>query len=113
MGVGAFLVLYSLYALLRPWRCSCCAGAAATAAVSGNAHSPFPSRRVSRKKHDMENENGSGIKGIVRWATTPPQSYAVYLVCLFLVAGMSFYVGTLKPKHAVGMAPPAASAPRN
>ncbi len=44
---------------------------------------------------------------------TPPQSYAVYLVCLFLVAGMSFYLGTLKPKHPVGMAPSAASAPRN
>jgi hypothetical protein len=88
-------------------------GAATTAAVSGNAHSPFPSRRVSRKKHDMENENGSGIKGIVRWAITPPQSYAVYLVCLFLVAGLSFYAGTLKPKHAVGTAPPATSVPRN
>jgi hypothetical protein len=44
---------------------------------------------------------------------TPPQSYAVYLVCLFLVAGTSFYLGTLKPKHPVGMGPPAASAPRN
>ena len=31
----------------------------------------------------------------VQWAMTPPQSYAVYLVCLFLVAGLSFYVGTL------------------
>ena len=26
-------------------------------------------------------------EGFVRWAITPPQSYAVYLVCLFLVAG--------------------------
>ena len=53
------------------------------------------------------------IRNLVRWAITPPQSYAVYLVGLFLVAGMSFYVGTLKPKHAVGMAPPAVSVPRN
>jgi len=61
----------------------------------------------------MENENGSGIKGIVRWAITPPQSYAVYLVCLLLVAGLSFYAGTLKPKHAVSTVPPATSVPRN
>jgi len=47
------------------------------------------------------------------WATTPPQSYAVYLVCLFLVAGLSFYVGTLKPKKAINIGPPPMSAPRN
>jgi hypothetical protein len=52
-------------------------------------------------------------KGFVQWAITPPQSYAVYLVCLFLVAGLSFYVGTLKPKKAVGIGPPPISAPRN
>jgi hypothetical protein len=62
----------------------------------------------------MENESGpeEGGRGFVRWAITPPQSYAVYLVCLFLVAGLSFYAGTLKPKQAVGMSPPM-SAPRN
>jgi hypothetical protein len=53
------------------------------------------------------------IPGFVKWAITPPQSYAVYLVCLFLVAGVSFYVGTLKPKKAVGLGPPPVSAPRN
>ena len=47
----------------------------------------------------MENETGpaSVIRGLIRWAITPPQSYAVYLIALFLVAGLSFYVGTLKP----------------
>ena len=62
----------------------------------------------------MENNRrpATSIGNLVRWAITPPQSYAVYLVGLFLVAGMSFYVGTLKPKHVVGM-PPAASVPRN
>jgi hypothetical protein len=49
---------------------------------------------------------------IVRWATTPPQAIAVYLVVLGLVAGLSFYVGTLKPKHAIGLGPPPASVPR-
>jgi hypothetical protein len=52
-------------------------------------------------------------KGFVRWAITPPQSYALYLVCLLLVAGLSFYVGTLKPKKAIGIGPPPISAPRN
>ena len=49
----------------------------------------------------------------VRWSITPPQSYAVYLVCLFLVAGLSFYVGTLKPKKAMGIGLPAVSVPQN
>jgi hypothetical protein len=62
----------------------------------------------------MENQSGSvGIKGLVRWALTPPHSYAIYLICLFLVAGLSFYVGTLKPKKAVSVGPPPISAPRN
>ena len=63
----------------------------------------------------MEQETGLGavIRGFVRWSITPPQSYAVYLVCLFLVAGLSFYVGTLKPKKPIGLGPPPVSAPRN
>jgi hypothetical protein len=63
----------------------------------------------------MEKETGpaTGTRGFLRWAITPPQSYVVYLVSLFLVAGLSFYVGTLKPKKAVGLGPPPVSAPRN
>jgi hypothetical protein len=62
----------------------------------------------------MEKENGiaAALRGFARWAITPPQSYAVYLVCLFLVAGLSFYAGSLKPKTAIGMGPPPISAPR-
>jgi hypothetical protein len=72
------------------------------------------SRRFEQN-HRMENQNGpaEAIKGFVRWAMTPPQAIAVYLACLFLVAGVSFYVGSLKPKHAAGLAPPPVSAPRN
>ena len=63
-------------------------------------------------------EKGTGpaeaIRGFARWAITPPQSYAVYLVALFLVAGLSFYAGSLRPKHPVGMGPPvSAPVPRN
>ena len=63
----------------------------------------------------MENETGTAaaIRSFARWAITPPQSWAVYLIALFLVAGLSFYVGTLKPKKATGMGPPPVSAPRN
>jgi hypothetical protein len=63
----------------------------------------------------MENntEPGTAIRGFMRWAITPPQSYALYLVCLFLVAGLSFYVGTLRPKKPTGLGPPPISAPRN
>ena len=63
----------------------------------------------------MENETGAAakIRGFVKWAITPPQSYAVYLVALFLVAGGSFYVGTLKPKKTAGFGPPPVSVPRN
>ena len=63
----------------------------------------------------MENETGPAatIRDFVRWAMTPPQSIAVYLACLLLVAGLSFYVGTLKPKKPVGLGPPPVSAPRN
>jgi hypothetical protein len=50
-------------------------------------------------------------KGIVKWATTPPQAYLVYLIALFLVATLSFYAGTLRPKKPVGLGPPPMSAP--
>ena len=63
----------------------------------------------------MENETGPAgkPKSFFQWATTPPQSYAVYLVALFLVAGGSFYIGTLKPKKPIGFGPPPVSVPRN
>jgi hypothetical protein len=62
----------------------------------------------------MENKTGmaAAIRGFARWAIAPPQSYAVYLLCLFLVAGLSFYAGTLKPKKPSGLGPPPISAPR-
>jgi hypothetical protein len=61
----------------------------------------------------MENETGpaAAVRNFVRWAITPPQSYALYLVCLFLIFALSFYAGTLKPKKAPPISPPPASAP--
>jgi len=52
------------------------------------------------------------FREFARWEITPPQAYAVYLIALFLVAGLSFYAGTLKPKKPVGLGPPPVSAPQ-
>ena len=63
----------------------------------------------------MENQTdpAASIRSLVQWAITPPQSYAVYLVALVLVAGLSFYVGSLKPKPPAGLGPAPVSAPRH
>ena len=63
----------------------------------------------------METETGllPGIRRFARWVTTPPQAYAAYFMALVLVAGLSFYVGTLRPKKPVGLGPPPITLPRN
>jgi hypothetical protein len=52
------------------------------------------------------------LNGFLRWATTPPQSYVVYLAGLILIWLVSFYAGTLKPKKAQGLGPPPISTPQ-
>ncbi|MDP1866734.1 MAG: hypothetical protein Q8L13_10380 [Bradyrhizobium sp.] len=63
----------------------------------------------------MEHDTGpaAAIRRFVRWAITPPQSYAVYFLALVLVLGSSFYAGSLAPKKPTGLGPPPVSAPRN
>jgi hypothetical protein len=53
------------------------------------------------------------IRDFARWVTKPPQAYAAYFVALILVAGLSYYVGTLRPKKPLGLGPPPVSVPRN
>jgi hypothetical protein len=55
----------------------------------------------------MENEAGPAApdKTWWRWAITPPQSYAIYLVCLIVIFVGSFYAGTLRPKKPTGLGP--------
>ena len=54
-----------------------------------------------------------GIRGLWRWATTPPQAYVVYVLALILVWGVSFLAGTLNPKRAGSpMSPPPVSTPQ-
>jgi hypothetical protein len=65
------------------------------------------------QKHPMENDSKkpSDDKNFLQWAITPPQSYALYLGALILIFVSSFYIGTMKPKNAVGLMPPAAAVP--
>jgi hypothetical protein len=76
---------------------------------------PLPIAAGLKQYHAMANdtEPTGAVRNIVQWAITPPQSYVVYLVSLFLIAGLSFYVGTLRPKKPMGLGPPPISAPRN
>lgn len=61
----------------------------------------------------MENESDPNtIKGLVKWAMTPPQAYVVYVIGLLLIYGVSYYAGTLTPKKALP-SPPAATAPQH
>ena len=53
------------------------------------------------------------FKGLLRWATTPPQAWGVYLLAIILVWLLSFYAGTLKPKKTPDASPPPVTAPRN
>ena len=46
------------------------------------------------------------FKGLLRWATTPPQGWGVYLLALLLVWLVSFYAGTLRPKKTDGTPAP-------
>ena len=52
------------------------------------------------------------FKGLLRWATTPPQAWGVYLLALLLVWLVSFYAGTLKPKKTLDASPPNVTAPK-
>jgi hypothetical protein len=73
----------------------------------------LPFRHDFPHNEHMNNEAGPRPqpRSFWRWATTPPQSYAVYLVCLVLAFALSFYAGTLKPKKADGLGPPPSLAP--
>jgi len=63
-------------------------------------------------KTSDENQD-TGIRGLWRWATTPPQAYVVYVLALILVWGVSFLAGTLNPKRTGSpMSPPPVSTPQ-
>jgi hypothetical protein len=65
------------------------------------------------KPTEQETGLAAALNGLWRWSTTPPQSYLVYVVCLFLVTGLSYYAGTLNPKKSMHVMPQSNSLPRN
>jgi hypothetical protein len=71
---------------------------------------------LARLKHNFHMENNTGpavgLQALLQWATTPPQAYAVYFICLILIGGLSFFAGTLNPKKPPGSPPSTISAPR-
>jgi hypothetical protein len=50
---------------------------------------------------------------LMKWALTPPQSYAVYVIGLLLVYSLSYFAGTLNPKKGATPPQPTVSAPRD
>jgi hypothetical protein len=73
----------------------------------------LPSFFEQNSAMDKHPETGAAPaeKKLLQWAMTPPQSYVVYLVALFLVAGASFYAGSLKPNKKSLVPPQSASQP--
>ncbi|OKO83991.1 hypothetical protein [Bradyrhizobium sp. AS23.2] len=61
----------------------------------------------------MTDDTGSPFKRAIRWATTPPQAWGVYLLAIVLVWLLSFYAGTLKPKKTPESGPSTVTAPRS
>ena len=52
------------------------------------------------------------LRGLWKWATTPPQAYVVYVLALILVYGIAYLAGTMNPKRTGGQTPPPVSAPQ-
>jgi hypothetical protein len=65
------------------------------------------------KQRETESSPATAVRAFVRWSITPPQSYAMYVVCLFLITGLSYYAGTLNPKKTLHVPPQSSVQPRN
>ena len=75
--------------------------------TAGRGGHDCPSLRAFQAKRGMENETGpAGYRKLCAMGDHAAAILCVYLVGLFLVAGLSFYAGTLRPKKAVGIGPP-------
>ena len=66
---------------------------------------------MSEKTGDEKTD--TSLRGLWRWATTPPQAYVVYVLALILVYGLSYLAGTLNPKKSGSpLSPPPVSTPQ-
>ena len=63
------------------------------------------------KQSQKQSGPAAALNDLWRWSTTPPQSYLVYVVCLFLILGLSYYAGTLNPKKRIHVEPQATTQP--
>jgi len=60
-----------------------------------------------------DNKPDTTLRGLWRWATTPPQAYVVYVLALIVVYGLSYLAGTLNPKKSGSpLSPPPVSTPQ-
>jgi hypothetical protein len=67
--------------------------------------------KTSEKANDDKPD--TSIRGLWRWATSPPQVYVVYVLALILVYGVSYLAGTLNPKKTGSpLSPPPVSSPQ-
>jgi hypothetical protein len=78
---------------------------------SADSASFCPAARAQQRM-DNDTDPQNPMRRLMQWAITPPQSYGVYLVGLILVFVLSFYAGTLKPKHSPAPPATAPAAPR-
>ena len=74
---------------------------------------PLPEGLTHNSRMDENGHRQPPTRSLIGWATTPPQSYAVYLIALFLIFGLSFYAGTMKPKGVKPLSPAPGAAPHN
>ena len=58
-----------------------------------------------------ETDSSSALTRLFRWATTPPQAYAMYVLALVAVYGVTFLAGSLAPKKHPAATPPSVSVP--
>jgi hypothetical protein len=66
---------------------------------------------AQHRKMANETDSSSGLTKLFRWATTPPQAYAVYVLALLAVYGVTFLAGTLAPKKHLTVSPNQVSVP--
>jgi hypothetical protein len=64
-------------------------------------------------RHNAAMSTDSPRPSFFKVITTPPLAYVSYLIAVLLVGGISFYLGSLKPKMAPGVVPQSVSQPKS
>jgi hypothetical protein len=64
-------------------------------------------------RHNAAMNTDSPRPSFFKVITTPPLAYLSYLIAVILVGGLSFYLGSLKPKMAPGVVPQSVTQPKN